>query len=446
MFRKIFSAVFITGMFIALDASTSARVYALGQAYFLGDILGSAGSAWQMLGYPDQVQFTWPIADQQPGPALFIKSLGENAAVGITANVFDKRTKGSVFMTPYYQNSTQFAGLFDEDQRLFPNYPQLNFAFKIAGQKFGLNAFYQAETFDKFDFIPSSTTQYIKSEKDGSVSDFGGCVSARIGFGNFGWYPWIRVAVPQLDGKKPETTVSDSAGTLKTVQTSSHSTMADDGSRNLMANVGSCFDYTFGDWGWGIIGGWYRNEQYKFMQTSTANPTTYSPKYFGDFYDYFAAFTPKIFDDCLIGFEYQGGYQKTGFNYENLSNPDSTFHTWFNDFIFVLEKPVKLNNKWMTKITPRGSMALSVGRKMEQWKKQIPGNPGLFEVHKEWTPISTLNYEKKDGLVAYFGCGMTLFRRFTIDICSDVFTWQQQGGSMFLGPPPTYMTMTVDLH
>jgi hypothetical protein len=108
MMKKSLAVICIAGLFVSLHAVPNARYFALGQACFVGDILVSTAQPWQILGYPDQIQGTADVtSNQQPGPAIMIKSLGENAAIGLAANMFDKRTKGQVFNSPYYQRSTQ---------------------------------------------------------------------------------------------------------------------------------------------------------------------------------------------------------------------------------------------------------------------------------------------------------------------------------------------------
>jgi hypothetical protein len=412
----------------------------------VGDILVSAAQPWQILGYADKIQATWDVtAERQPGPAILIKSLGDNAAIGLSANMFDKRTKGSVFLTPFYQRSTTFASLYDPNQRLFPNLPQLNVAFKVGEQKFGLNAFYQVETFNNSRFTPSSDRDYMKSEVDGTTSDVGGCFSARLGLGNLGWNPWVRIGLPILSGKENSTQVSfDSAtGMTTTLISSTESKLAGGNVRNLLFNAGSCFDYTFGDRAWAIVGAWYRNEEYKFVKTTTGSATaTYSPKYRARYYDYFAAVTPKVFDDFLIGFEYQGAYSLTANNYEDMPRNDTTSRKWYNEIIIAMEKPIRLSHPWFKVFTPRGSLVFNIGRAVERTEIAVAGNPSLIDVREIWTPMRTINYENRDGLLAYLGCGLTI-KRATIDLATDVFEWYKQG-SMFLGPPPTYVTMTLD--
>ncbi|MCI0474354.1 MAG: hypothetical protein L0Y76_12300, partial [Ignavibacteria bacterium] len=198
---KVFVLVCITGICFSVNSATNGRCYAMGQPYFLGDIILVTVQGWHMLGYLDQIQgsadYTTP--EMRGGPVILIKSLGENVAFGATMSTFDKRTGGSVLQSVnFLGKAMEFSGSSDLYTR-FPNYPQLHFAFKIGQQKIGLDGWYEMQHYE----INKSTSDSISStdsKKNMRVFNVGGRISARFAFGNLAWNPWFGYGAPIVNG------------------------------------------------------------------------------------------------------------------------------------------------------------------------------------------------------------------------------------------------------
>ncbi len=456
MLKFVYSLVCISGIFISINAATNARIYALGSAYFLGDILNSVGQGWQMLGYPDQIQgsadFTGPRG--KPGPVVIVKSLGENVAIGTTLNTFDRRTGGSVLAsTGFLKEAILITPEPDTKQDKFPNWPQLHLGFKIGEQKIGIDAFYETQNYGKrrsgtsIDTLANMTSN-SEYKLNTSVHNVGGKISARFAFGNFAWNPWFSYGVPFLAGSARDELLSSKITGTDTVTLSVIDAKYTMEGADRMLTFGSCLDYTFGDWGWAIIGGWYRNETFQFKsdvhEYSTVNGTSVyddrkidlSARWDNKYYDYFASITPNIFDDFLIGFEYQGGFNIIDRYYDDKSENDTAVTTFYNDIIVAMEKPLEVNRSWCDKFTPRGSLRYSFGRVTET-VEMVNGS-----VEETIESISTMNGDL-EGMAIFFGFGYVK-KRMTIDFAMRLLNWNSLG--LIQGAPPASVTMTVDLH
>ena len=441
MFKKLFVIVNLIAVLAPLHAATNARIHSLGYAYFVGDILVSVPQGWQILLYPDQIQGDAAIAEKRPGPVVMTKSIGENFAFGASVNTFDRRTKGSTMFSQYYQRSILFADKQDPFNQTVPNFPQLNFAFKIGEQKFGINIFGETKKFDEKRVTPSNDTDYISSEETCRTSVVGGCITARIG-GNFGWNPWFRVGVPILESEDVSKQVTGGTVVVDTVKVNN----TDRRSRNLMFNFGSCFDYTFGDFAWAIIGAWYRSEQYKFVRINSNSPDTptYSPRWDHNYLEYFAAITPKVFGNLMLGLEYQGAYFWDKIEYQDGLKQDTTNQRWYNSVLIAMELPIKVKKlRILDTFTPRGCLRYNIGKGMRKTEIENVSNPGVVDVTEEWFPVSTKNDVLQEGMILYLGFGLTK-RRVTIDVSTNVLDWFNLG--MVTLPPATHLTLTCNLH
>ena len=444
--KKVFAFICVAGFCISVNSATNGRGYALGQPYFLGDIINSTGQGWQMLGYPDQIQgsadYTTP--DGKPGPVIMIKSLGEYCAIGATLNTFDRRTGGSVLAsTAFLKKAMEYSGSSIFYDR-FPNWPQLHFGFKIGQQKFGIDGWYEMQNYGINDnFNDSVSTR--ESKKDVSVKNIGGKISARFAFGNLAWNPWFAYGVPYLDGTYSDDFTLSITDTV--LQNTTDMTFSMNKADRLLT-FGSCLDYTFGDWGWAIIGGWYRNETFQFKtqteELSTLNgstiyshdSTTISPRYNNSFYDYFVSVTPNIFENFLIGFEYQGGFMVLNQKYEDKSQTDTSLTTIYNDLLICMEKPINANRRLVDVFTVRGALRWAVGR--NSLKVTRPDG-----TEQEWiNGISTM-IDEMEGMFVFFGIGYKK-KRVTVDLALRMLQWKQL--AILNGPPPGSITLTVDLH
>jgi hypothetical protein len=460
--KTVLTIIFITGFFISVHSAANGRTYSLGQAFFVGDIILSSVQGWHMLGYPDQIQGSMKfLPTGEPGPVILIKSIGENFAMGATLNTFDRRTGGSVLASPNFLNAainmTPEPSLFDR----FPNYPQLHFGFKIGEQKFGIDGFFETQNYgrtrtsDLFD-TASGIKTVTEYDLNTIVRNYGGQVSARFAFGNLAWNPWFKYGIPYLDGSmsdlsRSNTTIGSDTMTLGTKDMDFSMKGAD-----RLITFGSCLDYTFGDWGWAIIGGWYRNETYQFktetddaltitdmsadsvLLSSNTSSSNISARYNNNYYDYFASVTPNIFDDLLIGFEYQGGFRVLHGKYENNSANDTTITAIYNDIIICLERPIETESlRWCDKLIPRGALRYSFGRGLEK----VEFTDGRVEEYKG--PISTQALGTVEGMLLFLGFGYQK-SRMTVDFGMNIMSWDKYG--VVQGPPPAVLTMTVDLH
>jgi hypothetical protein len=221
--------------------------------------------------------------------------------------------------------------------------------------------------------------------------------------------------------------------------------------KDMLLTFGSCLDYTFGDKAWAIIGGWYRNETWQFKstigETVTTNGTVtfdtvktgISPRYNNKFADYFAAITPKIFKELLIGFEYQGGFSIFKQTYENHSQVDTILSTYWNDFIINMERPIQVDRKWIDVFTVRGALRYEIGRVIERTEQL---KDGVLVVNEYKKTLST-DIESAEGMALLLGFGYQK-NRVTVDLAMRLATWKQSG--IFSGPFPGALSMTVDLH
>jgi hypothetical protein len=277
------------------------------------------------------------------------------------------------------------------------------------------------------------------------VRNIGGKVSARFAFGNLAWNPWFGYGVPYLDGTYSDVlnkTVTDTVLRNSTDVTYSSNKL------NRMLTFGSCLDYTFGNWGWAIIGGWYRNETFQFKIRTTQlsilndsiiysdDASKVSCRYNNNFYDYFVAVTPKIFENFLIGFEYEGGFNVLGQKYVNHSNVDTTIRLFYNDLIICMEKPLNVDRSWIDVFTARGALRWTVGRdELEVTQKDGTVN--------QWINGFSTMIDAQEGMFVYFGFGYKK-KAVSVDMAVRLLGWKQLG--LLAGPPPGSITMTVDLH
>ncbi len=464
MLKKVFALICVAGFCVSVNSATNARLYALGQPFYAGDILLSAYQGWQMLGYPDQMQgsFDYTGTDRW-GPVILIKSVGENVALGATLNTTDKRTKGSVLAsTGFVTKANEFTIEPDPSLKQIPTMPQYHFGIKIGEHKIGVDAYFETQNFStNRSSVLDDTTINVYTDSDFKLETkmtvFGGKISGRFAFGNFAWNPWFSYGVPYLDGTVDDkATIINTSDPVNTITTKNVTTKTFDMNKtsqleDMFLTFGSCFDYTFGDKAWAIIGGWYRNETWQYRstigETVTTNgtvtfdtlKTALSPRYNNIFVDYFAALTPKIFDEFLIGFEYQGGFSIYDQTYEDHSQVDTTLSTYWNSFIINMEKPMHINRKAIDVFTVRGALRYEIGRIVERTEQLING--GL--VVNEFTKTLTTNAEDAEGMAMFLGFGYKL-RRVKLDLAVRLATWKQSG--LFSGPYPGALTMTVDLH
>jgi len=451
--KKVFALICLAGLCVSVNAATNGRCYALGQPFFVGDILNSAGQGWVMLYHLDKMQgtadFTGPTG--KPGPVILIKSLGDNFAMGATLNTFDRRTGGSVLAsTGFLNKAILFTPEPDVTQQRFPNWPQLHFGLKIGEQRIGLDAFFETQNYGKnsnSDILDTITNVTGTSEfkQKTAINNVGGKISARFAFGNLAWNPWFCYGVPYLDGSVSDVLTSTKTDTVIQNTTDMIFSM---NKEDRLLTFGSCLDYTFGDWGWGIIGAWYRNETFQFKgevtEKQTLNSsilyqhdsTRVSPRYNNSFYDYFISITPNVFENLTVAFEYQGGFSILDQKFEDKSQTDTTITTYYNDFIIALERPITVNRKLIDVLTARGSLRYAVGRQIEKTTK--PDGSVL-----EFVKSMSTNYEQLEGMAIFFGFGYQK-KRVTVDMAMRLLLWNQLG--IVTGPPPAAITFTVDLH
>lgn len=443
--KKVFTILCLTGFCISVNSATNGRGYALGQPYFLGDIINSVGQGWQMLGYPDQIQgsFDYTTPEAKSGPIIMIKSLGENVAIGASLSTFDKRTGGSILQSVnFLGKAMEFSGSSDFYTR-FPNYPQLHFGFKIGQQKIGLDGWYEMQHYG-INKSTSDSAGSTDSKKNMRVTNSGGKISARFAFGNLAWNPWFGYGVPYVNGTRHDVSVHTIADTV--LRTNTDLTYSCNNEKRMIT-FGSCLDYSFG-WGWAIIGGWYRNETFQFkirtQELSTVNDSIIyshdtskvSCRYNNSFYDYFVSITPDVFENFLIGFEYEGGFNILRQRFEKRADADSTQTIFYNDFMLCMEKPIDVNRKWIDVFTIRAGLRWSIGRR----ELEVVQTNGSIE---KWIYSISSKIDGMETTGFYYGFGYKK-KRIMIDVAVKVLSWKDV--APFYSPPVGSLTMTVDLH
>ncbi len=459
MLKKMVVAFCLVGMVALVYAQSTARFYALGQPWFLGDILLVANQGWQALAYPDQIQGTYDYAANQPGPIILTKSLGSNMAVGLTANTFDRVTQGSVLFSREFFDRGNLVASPPFQQAKFPNLPQYHFGLKIGEHRIGVDAFFEEIdrtkkiTQDPWTDTASNVTISGSTIQKAKMINVGGQLSARIAFGSLAWNPWFKYGIPSIAHTNYDTNRSTAAGST-TINLSEQLGQMN-GKHSLMA-FGSCFDYDFGDAGWAIACFGYRNETFRFQQAiktstmvdnvltaSTDTTIVFPTRYDNDYYSYFISYTPKLFNDFLLGFEYQGQCLIKRLLHPEKLVPDTIGTDFYNDIIVCMEKPIAVNKPWCNKFIARGSLRYSLKRAFNPNNdaKIITPDGQVTEISGE---LTTKWQDKFEGILPSLGFGYKV-GRFTMDAAFNLTGWGQ--GLGFLNFPPVMaMTATVDLH
>ncbi len=199
--------------------------------------------------------------------------------------------------------------------------------------------------------------------------------------------------------------------------------------------------------GWAIIGAWYRIETFQMEvikdQKVTTNGTvnldtsitTISPRSYNQFVNYFVSVTPNLFEDFLLGIEYQGGFSIIHQEFDNNANTDTTNTTYFNDIIIAMEKLHQCTRPWCDVLTVRGSLRYTFG-----WTvNRFDFTDGDYE--EEVSPLSTK--DGVEGMQLFFGIGYNK-ARVTVDFGMQMMEWNNTG--IIAGPYPAAVSMTVDLY
>jgi hypothetical protein len=455
LFRRALLFICLAGFFIYITAATNARLYAMGQPAFVGDIIRSVGQGWVTLIYPDQIQGSADFtgSDGEPGPVIMTKSLGEYVAVGVTLNTFDRITGGSVLRSAgFLEGATIFVGAADTRKK-FPNWPQYHLGIKLGKHKIGLDGFF--ETFSRFYSNKSKQINGVEltestNEENPKVKNAGGAINGHFVFGNLAFNPYFSFGLPFIHGSRTDlsTTIDTTADTITSTSNKTDTFgMGGEKIDNRMLVVGSCLDYAFGDRAWAIIGVFYRNETYQYkydtdskstVGASVVEDTSYSSlsgMYDNNFYDYFASITPFVFEDFTIGFEYRGGLITS--KVDNSEGNTDTINTFiYNDALVSMEKPIQANVSWCDVLTIRGSLVYFT--KKNKLERRIGDNSTIIEE----SPILTEDGGSIKGMQLFFGLGYKK-GRICVDIGSKLMRWTQNG--LTQGPPPASLTMTVDL-
>lgn len=441
MVKKLATAVCLAGLFAGAFGGNNARMYALGQPWFPLDITLVAGQGWQTLHFADQVQGSFDYSVNQPGPVIVTKSLGQNFAVGLTFNTFDRVTKGSVLSSSEFFKEANLCSSVPMKQPKFPNLPQYHFGMKIGEHKIGLDAFFEEVDASNYQ---KDVAAGIEEKRLGKILNFGGQISGRIALGKAAINPWFKYGIPMVSHLFTHTEPGYEqkiAGGM-------------DGA-NRMIVTGLCGDMDFGGLGWAIACFGFRNETFRFRNDTTTNSVTtgaaYPTRYDNTYLSYFATYTPKFlaFKDFTLAIEYQGQYHIKRYLHPSDSPAvartaiDTIGKNAYNDVIICMEKTVSVNKAWCDKLVARGSLSFSLKRQYNSndgsGVEYILPNGNIQRGAGEWLT----NEGKPEGILPTLGIGYVV-GRFTMDAAVNLAAWGNNG--IINGPPLLAFTATVNLH
>ncbi len=429
MIKRIVAALVVLGLVTAAYTQNiegvNARLDGMGGSGLPDDIGWSIGNPRAISSFPDVIQGSAVISEIDGlgsvfGRMVLIKSIGEHFLFGLTAN------NGSVLWGDYY-NIAKTLGV--ETGSKIVDIPHLSLCAKINDDfSVGIGGFSEVyhRYYTKKDTVNNVTIDTSCTRK---MVNWGGTVDAKLTLGPLTLVPIFTFGKPYLSWITEEKGTNPSKTELVVKD-------------SWFFRGGTMAWWDIGNTWW-IVGGWYRQENYRFNLNKTVDFSNRTDR----FIDWFVGFQPSFSDDLFLGPEYDGGVAIYSIEPTKLNQADSvseladtTVFYVYHTFRLGIEKSV--DKVWIfDELAFRAGMVYRIDKEVRRYKSADGDIYEEEELYEIWENFYN-DLKEADGMKLTLGLGVTKGRA-TFDISAELLEWKSSG--ILSGPTASMATLTVDI-